>query len=196
MSSLRHGGRRREGAAIGSFQRSTCRLAVCMWGHGMHTRVSGCCGILRMWCPSQLSHCWDVGPCHCVCVSALLQVSEEHSTPGAYMVSVTLPKLQTCVTEFEADPDTDLFQVRWVGVGVVLFGVRDVVVRCDACSVHTNTLSLPPSHLTPPCPHHTSLPYPITPHSPTPITPHSLPHITRLADLLTSASTTLSWRRR
>ena len=32
-------------------------------------------------------------------------------TPGAYSVSVTLPKLQTCVTEFEPDPDTDLFQV-------------------------------------------------------------------------------------
>ena len=28
-------------------------------------------------------------------------------------MSVTLPKLQTCVTEFEPDPDTDLFQVSF-----------------------------------------------------------------------------------
>ena len=50
-----------------------------------------------------------------VCV--LLQVPEEQTTPGAYQVSVTLPKLQTSVTEFEADPDTDLFQVRQRGMG-------------------------------------------------------------------------------
>ena len=38
--------------------------------------------------------------------------SEGQPTPGAYTVSVTLPKLRTCVTEFETDSTTDLFQVQ------------------------------------------------------------------------------------
>ena len=50
----------------------------------------------------------------CVC-PVPLQATEERTTPGAYTVSVTLPKMQTCVMEFEADPDTDLFQVRQLG---------------------------------------------------------------------------------
>jgi hypothetical protein len=43
---------------------------------------------------------------------------QRETTPGAYSVSVTLPKMQTCVTEFEPDPDTDLFQVSFTDLHI------------------------------------------------------------------------------
>ena len=106
----------------------------------------------------------DMPQCQCACVYGCVcpcatQVSEERATPGAYTVSVTLPKLQTCVTEFEADPDTDLFQVR----------ATHLIPHCP-----TSSLTAPP---------HPSLPHPI-PHChtssltapPHPSLPHRIPH--------------------